>query len=139
MAGYSKRSLADKLGIKKGFKTAVLNPPKNYFELLSPLPKTVHFLRKPSRGMNLIHFFTGSRSEYEKKLVRLKKTLLQDGALWVSWPKAASKVPTDMTENVVRGFALKNGLVDIKVCAVNDVWSGLKLVIPVKDRKKAGT
>src|SRR5579863_2734979 len=135
MAGYSKRFLVEKLGIKTGFKIAVVNPPENYFKLLGSLPLPVVVLKKPAPRMDFVHFFTRSRTEYEKRFAGFKKALASNGMLWVSWPKAASLVPTDMNENVVRNFALKNGLVDIKVCAVDDTWSGLKLVIPLKDRK----
>ena len=113
-----------------------LRPPRNYFSLLGPLPEPIQILKKTVRDMDLIHLFTRSRREYEKKLPQLRKALSPNGALWVSWPKLASKVPTDMSENIVRDLALKNGLVDIKVCAVDEVWSGLKLVIPLKDRPK---
>jgi hypothetical protein len=139
MAGYSKRSLAHKLGVKIGFRVAVVNPPENYFNLLLPLPPSVLVLQKPGKGMDLIHFFTGSRMRYERKLIELKKLLVPNGMLWISWPKAASKVPTDMSDKIVRNFALRNGLVDIKVCAVDETWSGLKLVIPLKDRKGKST
>ena len=135
MAGYSQRSLAAKLGIKIGFKMTVLNPPKNYFDLLAPLPGPVRVLKKTAQQMDLIHFFTASRVEYERNLRRLRNSLAPDGMLWISWPKVASKLSTDMSEHVVRNFALRNGLVDIKVCAVDEVWSGLKFVIPLKERK----
>ncbi len=85
--------------------------------------------------MNFIHFFPRDRKEYEKRLPELKKSLASDRMIWVSWPKAVSEIPTDVTEKLVRGYALKIGLVDIKVCAVDETWSGLKMVIPVKDRK----
>jgi hypothetical protein len=136
MAGYSGTPLLKKLGIKEGFRIAVLNPPKDYFKLLGRLPLGVKVVPAPKGPMDFIHYFAQNRTEYEKKLPGLKKTMTQDGMIWVSWPKAASKVPTDVTEKVVRDFALKTGLVDIKVCAVDETWSGLKLVIPVKDRKK---
>ena len=135
MAGYSKRSLAHKLGIKSGFRITVISPPENYSDLLHPLPQSVRILKKPGHRMDLIHFFTVSRMECERKLTELKRLLVPDGMLWISWPKAAAKVPTDMSDTVVREIALKNGLVDIKVCAVDEIWSGLKLVIPIKDRK----
>jgi hypothetical protein len=135
MAGYSKRFLFNKLGIKSGFKMAVVNSPENYFKMLGPLPHPIQVMKKPGRRMNLIHFFTKSRAEYQRKFAGLKKSLVSDGMLWVSWPKATSRVPTDMSDNVVRDFALKNGLVDIKVCAIDATWSGLKLVIPLKDRE----
>jgi len=134
MAGYSKRSLADKLGIKPGFRVSILKAPAGYSKILGPLSAGVQVLAGPKLPMDFIHLFTKSRLEYEKKIIPLKKTLAQNGMLWISWPKAASKVPTDMNEHVVRDFALKNGMVDVKVCAVDETWSGLKLVIPVKDR-----
>jgi hypothetical protein len=135
MAGYSKRSLLEKLGVKAGFKIAVVNAPTTYFKTLGKLPEGVQILRKPAKNMDFIHFFTKSREEYEKKFAELKRALVSNGMLWVSWPKGASKMPTDMTDNVVRDYAIKNGMVDIKVCAVDETWSGLKLVIPIKDRK----
>ena len=114
---------------------AVVNAPKDYFQLLGQLPPGIQIVSIPKGTLDFIHFFTQDRKDYEKRLKSLKKTMAQDGMIWVSWPKAASKVPTDVTENVVRNHASKIGLVDIKVCAVDDIWSGLKLVIPVKDRK----
>jgi hypothetical protein len=136
MAGYSGTPLIQKLGIKNNFKMAAVNPPTHYWGLLGPLPEGVKTLKSPAAGMDFIHFFPKSRSDYEKSLLAFKATLVPSGMIWVSWPKAASKVPTDLSENLIRNFALKNGLVDIKVCAVDETWSGLKLVIPVKDRKK---
>lgn len=135
MAGYSGTPLLKKLGIKGGFKMAAVNPPADYFKLLGKMPGLVNVVKKHFQEMDFIHFFTKDRKEYEKRLPELKMALTQNGMIWVSWPKAASKVPTDMNEHVVRNFALKNGLVDIKVCAVDETWSGLKLVIPLKDRK----
>ncbi len=95
-------------------------------------PRVLSHLPTP---LDFIHFFPRDRKEYEKRLPELKKALAPSGMIWVSWPKTALKVPTDMTERVVRDYALKCGLVDIKVCAVDGNWSGLKMVIPVKDRK----
>lgn len=135
MAGYSKRSLVDKLGIKPGFRVSILKAPTGYTKTLGPMPSGVQVLAKPKLPMDFVHFFAKSRVEYEKKFNALKKSLAQDGMLWISWPKGASKVSTDMNEHVVRDFALKNGMVDIKVCAVDEAWSGLKLVIPLKGRK----
>lgn len=135
MAGYSETPLVKKLGLKEGFRVAVVNAPKDYFQLLGQLPPGIQIVSIPKGTLDFIHFFTQDRKDYEKRLKSLKKTMAQDGMIWVSWPKAASKVPTDVTENVVRNHASKIGLVDIKVCAVDDIWSGLKLVIPVKDRK----
>jgi hypothetical protein len=84
---------------------------------------------------NLIHYFVETQSQLEQHICSLKNEIEQDGMIWISWPKKASKVPTDITEDVIRRLALENGLVDVKVCAVDETWSGLKLVIPVKDRK----
>src|SRR5215472_14293950 len=136
MAGYSGTPLLQKLGIKEGFRMTVLNPPKDYERLLGKLPSAVQKVKPAQKPLNFIHFFTKDRTEFEKQLGILKKVLAPDGMIWVSWPKAASKVATDVTENIIRDYALKIGLVDIKVCAVDETWSGLKLVIPVKDRKK---
>jgi hypothetical protein len=135
MVGYSRTSLVKKLGIKTGFRISVVNPPVNYFKLLGKLPEPVEVLKKPTSEMDFIHFFSTNCKEYEKSLLGLKKKLTSNGMIWVSWPKAASKMPTDLNDRVVRDFALKNGLVDIKVCAVDETWSALKFVIPVKDRK----
>jgi hypothetical protein len=139
MAGYSGTPLLKKLGIKDGFRMLVLNAPRDYFELLGPLPTGVQVVSTPKGPLEFIHFFTQNRKEYEKRLEELKGAIAPSGIIWVSWPKTASQVPTDVTEKVVRDYALKTGLVDIKVCAVDDTWSGLKFVIPVKKRKKGKT
>jgi hypothetical protein len=133
--GYSGTPLLKKLGIKPDFKMMLVNTPKHYFKLLGKLPDGVQILSKPQTPSDFIHFFSRERKECEEKLPDLKKALIPNGIIWVSWPKGASNVPTDLNDNVVRQIALKNGLVDIKVCAVDEIWSGLKLVIPVKDRK----
>lgn len=135
MPGYSGTPLIKKLGVKSGFQLLVVNEPKGYFKLLGKLPEGVKVVSGFVNPLDFIHFFAQDRKEYEKQLPKLKKALAQNGMIWVSWPKAASKVPTDVTEKVIRDTALKNGLVDVKVCAVDEIWSGLKLVIPVRDRK----
>jgi hypothetical protein len=136
MAVYSKTPLLQKLGLKPGFKVCFINAPKGYAKSLGPLPPDAQVLATPKAPLDFIHGFFDSRDEYEKRLPGLKKVLAPAGMIWVSWPKAASEVPTDLTESGVRDFGLKTGLVDIKVCAVDEIWSGLKFVIPVKDRKK---
>lgn len=136
MAGYSGTPLIQKLGIKAGFQIHVANEPKAYWDWISPLPEKVAAKKAGSKDLDFIHLFVTQRKEYEKEVLRHKRSLKPDGMIWISWPKKSSKVPSDMDENVVRDFALKNGLVDIKVCAVDEVWSGLKLVIPVKERHK---
>jgi hypothetical protein len=103
-------------------------------ELLEPLPDDVTFVEKLESDLDLIHVFTDNAKELDKKLKRYLKKIKSNGTIWVSWPKKASKVPTDITEDVVRKLALATVLVDVKVCAVDDVWSGLKLVIRVEER-----
>jgi hypothetical protein len=133
-AGYSGTPLAKKLGIKPGFRIFVDNAPENYLQLLEPLPDDVAFLDKIESNVNMVHVFTDDAKVLEKKLKTYLKKIKRDGTIWVSWPKKASKVPTDITEDVVRKLALATILVDVKVCAVDDVWSGLKLVIRVQER-----
>ena len=137
MAGYSSTPLIKKLGIKAGFNLMVINEPPSYWKWISPLPEGVSIKSKPgTQSLDFIHLFVIESKTYERETLRLKKALKRDGMIWISWPKKSSGVPSDMDENFIRNFALKNGLVDIKVCAVDEVWSGLKMVIPVKDRKE---
>jgi hypothetical protein len=135
-AGYSKRSLVEKLGIRANSTLAILGAPKGYSRMLGKLPAGVRPMGKLRGTFNLIHFFTKQRDGLNREFASLKHALDPNGALWISWPKGSSKVPTDVSENVVREIALSNGLVDIKVCAVDEVWSGLKLVYRLKDRNK---
>ena len=134
-AGYSKKSLVDKLGIKEGMKVAILHPPENYRATLGPLPAKTVAGKKLQAETDFIQFFTKSRRELEGDFPSLKRALAQNGMLWISWPKGASKTATDLSENVVREIGLAHGLVDIKVCAVDEKWSGLKFVYRIKDRK----
>lgn len=127
--GYSGTPLAKKLGYKVGYRVFVENAPDTYRASLDPLPDDVTFLARPAKDLDLIHVFTDSAKELAVKLKRCQKKLKPAGMLWVSWPKKASKVPTDITEDTIRDLALPLGLVDVKVCAVDEVWSGLKLVI----------
>ena len=133
-AGYSNAALSNKLGIKPGFKIRLINPPAHYFDLIDPLPADTEFFEEPASGIDFVHYFTQHACELGKMLPALKTEIVSNGMIWVSWPKKASKVPTDVTEDVIRELALSIGLVDVKVCAVDAVWSGLKLVIRVKDR-----
>jgi hypothetical protein len=133
-AGYSGTPLAKKLGIKPGFRVYADGDPPNYRELLEPLPNGVAFVEKLQAKLDMIHLFTTSVKGLNAKLNRCLKKIKRDGAIWVSWPKKASRVPTDITEDVIREIALKTVLVDVKVCAVDEVWSGLKLVIRVSER-----
>ena len=133
-AGYSQRSLVEKLGIKPGMRIAILHPPRGYRATLGKLPRGVTVTSVLRGVLPFIHFFTADRALLERQLPALLRTLAPDGAVWVSWPKKASGVPTDMTEDVVRAVALPTGLVDIKVAAIDDVWSGLKLVRRLNNR-----
>lgn len=135
MAGYSKTPLAQKLGIKPGTKVAALKAPAGYRKLLAPLPAGVSFTDKASAGDSFIHLFVTERRVLEKELKRLRGLLDDAGVLWVSWPKKSSGVATDITEDVIREVCLPLGFVDIKVCAVDDTWSGLKLMIRREKRK----
>lgn len=128
-AGYSGTPLSKKLGIKPGFRVYAKNPPRNYLGLLAPLPPNVSILKRITNDIDLIHFFTSHEAELRENIVDYSGRIKQDGMIWVSWPKKASKVPTDVTEDVIRAIVLPLGLVDVKVCAVDEIWSGLKVVI----------
>jgi len=134
MAGYSSTPLPKKLGIKENFSAFILHAPKSYFDWISPLPKGTQVKTRLTGEFDFMHVFTQSQKTFEIDFVRCKKYLKKDGMLWISWPKKSSKVPTDLDENIIREFGLKNGLVDVKVCAVDETWSGLKFVFRVKDR-----
>jgi hypothetical protein len=129
MVGYSGTPLVKKLGIKDGFTVYPINAPANYRALLKPLPPGVKFDSEPRASTNLVHVFATQRADLERDLKALRKKLDPGASIWVSWPKQASKVPTDITEGTIRDVALPLGFVDIKVCAVTDVWSGLKIVV----------
>jgi hypothetical protein len=128
-AGYSGTPLAAKLGIKAGCALLLLNAPAGYLELLAPLPEGVSFPSKAGPGVDVAQLFVRDKAELGKRLGALRKQLGPQSTLWISWPKKASKVPTTITEDVVRELALPLGFVDVKVCAVDAVWSGLKLVV----------
>lgn len=132
--GYSGTPLGKKLGIKAGFKIKVINPPEAYLQWLGPLPEGVEWLQGQKELVDMIHFFTKQESELQALLPQLSRQIKVNGMIWVSWPKKASKVSTDITEDTIRNVALAIGLVDVKVCAVNEVWSALKLVIPLNKR-----
>lgn len=127
--GYSGTPLPRKLGIKEGATVLLVGVPDGYGLLLQPLPPAVVFKRQASRSVDIAQVFVTRRDELERRLASLRKTLRTDAAVWVSWPKMSSKVATDVTEDTVREVALPLGFVDVKVCAVSDVWSGLKVVV----------
>ncbi len=134
MVGYSGTPLVKKLGIKASHKIYLQNAPENYFVLLGPLPENVLFLDSLEEKADFIHIFVKSAAEMEAALFELKDKIVPNGTIWVSWYKKAAKIPTDVTEDIIRETALALGLVDIKVCAVDEKWSGLKLVIPLANR-----
>ena len=134
MAGYSGTPLQKKLGIKEGVSVFIAYPPDHYFDWISPLPNQVQVKTKLAGEVDFAHIFATKFKVFSKEFLRCKKSLKKDGMLWISWPKKSSKVLTDLDENIIREFGLKNGLVDVKVCAVDDVWSGLKFMYRIKDR-----
>ncbi len=128
-AGHSSAPLARKLGIGAGCRVVAIDAPADYDDWIAPLPEGVLFVDAVSQDVALVHVFAKRRAALAGQLDSLRPRLSPVAALWVSWPKQASGVQTDITEDVIREIALPLGLVDVKVCAVNDVWSGLKLVI----------
>ena len=137
MTGYSGTPLARKLGFKPGTKVVVVGDvPAEYKSWLAPLPERVTLSSTGKPPLQAVHVFVTKRVELEKHLKHLRKALVPDGYVWISWPKRTSKVPTNITEDTIREVCLPLGFVDIKVCAVSDVWSGLKLVIRVSERPK---
>jgi len=133
-AGYSGTPLLKKLGIKPGHKLLLVNQPGNYFELFET--NVADQLCKKNETPDLIHLFVTTKKDFESEMKRLEEIIKtnKNVAIWVSWYKKSSGIATDVTEDTIRNFALKNDLVDVKVCAVSDVWSGLKLVVPIKSR-----
>jgi hypothetical protein len=135
MAGYSGTPLIQKIGIKPGHRIIVRNHPASFIKDLGKLPEGTQTAERVSGNANVIVYFTERLAELEKDFSRLAATLVSDGMLWIGWPKKASGRPTDLTEDIVRRVGLECGLVDVKVCAIDETWSGLKFVIRVKDRK----
>ncbi|MGH7630252.1 MAG: DUF3052 domain-containing protein [Gemmatimonadales bacterium] len=126
--------MAQKLGIRAGAEIHVAGAPHGYPPLLAPLPEGVKFVARVSRKTDLVHVFASSEVELAKALQSYRARVNPTAMIWVSWPKKSAKVPTDITQDTVREVALPLGYVDVKVCAVTDVWSGLKLVVP-KDHR----
>ncbi len=131
-AGYSGTPLLKKLGIKKEMKVQLIADPKEYYELLKKNISSQ--LCKKNDTPDFIHLFVKTINEFEAGMNKIKKNMKATTIIWVSWYKKSSGIPTDITEDVIRNYALRNDLVDVKVCAVSDVWSGLKLVVPLVKR-----
>ena len=134
MAGYSGKPLAQKLGIKAGFTVAPIGAPRGYRALLGPLPEEVRFGTVEGQP-HLIHYFCRERARLGKDLPVIRQKMRDDAMLWVSWPKKSAGVSTTVTEGVVRELALSLGLVDTKVCAVDETWSALRLEVRLANRK----
>src|SRR6185295_12659823 len=129
MVGYSGTPLAKKLGLKAGTNLALAGAPEDYASLLEPMPARVRVSARISGATDIVHVFTTKRKELESILKGCRSKLKPDAMIWVSWPKKSAKVPTELTEDIIRELALPLGFVDVKVCAVTEVWSGLKLVL----------
>ena len=133
--GYSSTPLAKKLGIREGMTIAIINPPDHYFNLFTDFPGQVKISTDKHEKKDLVHYFVKEQVRLVKDMFWLKNQIVQNGMIWISWPKKSSRIQTDMNEDLIRKIALENDLVDIKVCAIDEIWSALKLVIPVKHRK----
>ncbi|MBA3572453.1 MAG: DUF3052 domain-containing protein [Pyrinomonadaceae bacterium] len=136
MAGYSGTPLIKKLGIKDGFRVALVNSPKGFLKELGSLPDRAKFALCATASLDMILLFVNSEAELLRKFVLLAANLVANGMLWVAWPKKSSGVATDLSFTNVQRIGLDAGLVDVKICAVNDVWSGLKFVYRLKDRAR---
>lgn len=137
IAGYSGTPLARKLGIVAGVRVHVVGGPADYESLLTPLPEGVRFAASVDETVDVVHLFCTRRADLERRLRSVLPKIRPDAAIWVSWPKKASREAPDITENTIREVALPLGLVDVKVCAVDATWSGLKLVVRVANRRPA--
>jgi hypothetical protein len=137
-AGYSGTPLAKKLGIRAGARLFLQTAPRNYWQLIAPVPEGVRRVRRIDARTDLLHLFAMRRAQLSAALRSARTAMREDAVIWVSWPKKVSRVPTDITEDVIRELALPLGLVDIKVCAVDATWSGLKLMLRRSERG-AGT
>jgi hypothetical protein len=136
MAGYSGKPLVQKLGIKPGFRIFTAGAPADYSDIVGQLPAEVTIVNRLAGAVDMVHLFATKAAALDDKLGACRDAIAPDGMVWVSWPKKSSGVPTDLTDNVVRETALPLGLVDIKVCAIDEIWSGLKFVIPRDQRIK---
>ena len=133
-AGYSRTPLIAKLGIKPGQRVRIIKAPSHYLDLLGPLPDDVQIINATRGPLDFIHLFVTKESELNLGLPKIKPRLASNGTLWISWPKGGSSIATDLKEGMVREAGLTAGLVDVKICAVDEDWSGLKFVYRLKDR-----
>lgn len=136
MAGYSGTPLINKLGIKEGFRVALVNSPKGFKKELGSLPDKAKFVPRVTESLDVILLFVNSEAELRGNFLILAANLVANGMIWVAWPKKSSGLATDLSFTNVQRIGLDAGLVDVKICAVNDVWSGLKFVYRLKDRAR---
>jgi len=136
MAGYSGKSIVQKLGIKPGFRVFTTGFPGAYSDIIGTLLDEVTIVARPTAPLDMVHVFASEAADLAGKLRIYRDAIAPDGMVWVSWPKKSSGVPTDLTDQVIRQTGLRHGLVDIKVCAIDDIWSALKFVIPRDQRGK---
>lgn len=136
MAGYSGTPLVRKLGIKEGSRYALIDSPENFARELQPLPASSTSVLRLTKDLDLILFFCKSERVLQKRFASLAKSIKRNGMIWIAWPKKSSKVETDLTFTNVQQIGLAIGLVDVKICAITDVWSGLKFVVRLKDRPR---
>ena len=134
MAGYSGTPLPKKLGIKEGSRVALINAPKDFESELGELPDNVEFIKRPTKSLDIILFFVLTERALAQDFAKLAAKITANGMIWIAWPKKSSGVVTDLSEQRVRELGLNAGLVDVKVCAIDETWSGLKFVYRLKDR-----
>ena len=134
MAGYSGTPLPKKLGIKEGSRITLVNAPKDFRSELGELPDNVQFIKRPTKSLDIILLFVLIERALTRDFAKLAATLVSNGMIWIAWPKKTSGVATDLSEQRVRQLGLDSGLVDVKICAIDDTWSGLKFVYRLKDR-----
>jgi hypothetical protein len=139
VAGYSGTPLLKKLGIKQGMRLALVAAPSDFSPLLEPMPEGVRVTNAARGRQNVIVFFATRRNELDRRFGKLANALESDGGLWIAWPKRTARVATDLSENVVREIGLASGLVDNKVCAIDECWSGLRFVYRVDDRAEVAS
>lgn len=131
---YSGTPLAKKLGIKEGYSVVLVNEPSQYILLFEDMPEVDYVVNPSKESISFIHLFCTKKVDFERQSLELKPALKMTGIFWVSWPKGSSKIETDLSRDYIREYLLANGLVDVKVCAVDADWSGLKFVYRLKDR-----
>lgn len=134
MAGYSSTPLAKKLGIKEGSRIALVNAPKDFESELGELPHRVEFVKRPTKSLDIVLFFVVTERALARDFAKLAGKLVTNGMIWIAWPKKSSGVMTDLSFECVQRIGLDAGLVDVKICAIDETWSGLKFVYRLKDR-----